>query len=59
MNYEEVMDLILNYGEAKQKIGIMIGRNGVDGTAFQAECGRKQIILDQICEVIFQLTKKA
>lgn len=59
MKYQEVMDLILDYGNAKQKIGIMIGHTVVDDAAIRAECDRKQTILGQICDVIFQLTKKS
>lgn len=60
MKYQEVMDLILDYGKAKQEIGIMIGHTVVvDDAAFQAECNHKQTVLDQICDVILQLTKKA
>lgn len=59
MKYQEVMNLILDYGNAKQEIGIMIGHTAVDYAALLAECDRKQTILNQICDVILQLTKKS
>ena len=59
MNYMEIMDLILDYGEAKQEIGMMICKGPFSADEFQEKEDQKQVALDKICDVILKLTTEA
>jgi hypothetical protein len=59
MDYREIMDLILKYGADKQKLGLMICKTPFSAAEYQDLEDHKQIILNQICDVILKLTKEA
>ena len=59
MNYLEIMELILEYGKDKQKLGLMIGKTPFIADEYQDLEDHKQAILKQICDVLLKLTKEA
>lgn len=59
MNYREIMELIIKYGSDKQKLGMMICEEHFSAAEYQDLEDHKQVILNQICDVILKLTKEA
>lgn len=59
MDYWEIMELILKYGADKQKLGMMICKTTFNAAEYQDLEDHKQVVLDQICDVILKLTKEA
>jgi len=55
MSYQEVMDLILDYGSIKFDIGAAVANS--EESADKEE--QKDEVLSRICEVILSLTKEA
>jgi len=57
--YNEVMELILNYGDAKLNIGLAIASDFCSEEKMAVLDKEKTAILDKICDAIIELTKDA